>query len=406
MKKLEIMRQWMAEGKILHPLEKNPNIVDLTRTLMTLCGYREFNETRWVKVLKQELLDDTYRRRASEHYVLVLIDGLGRNLTEFFPAGGFFDTHYLRELNSVFPSTTACALTSLVTGHWPGRHGLTGWDTYLPDLKRTATILPFVDRMTNASLSDDGLRIEEIVLQPSLMTELEREVCTILPNKIKDGAYSRWAHGATKIIGYRSLPGGFQSVAANVENRQSDSLTYFYLPDLDTAQHETGTMSAKVKRLIKTFDELLSNLRDRLAKHGARLVVSADHGLLDVPPERQVRLETGNRILDFLEAPPSGEPLMPIFHVKPGKERAFDEHFSSSFGSLMELISISDVEALGLFGADGIAAVTRSRLGTFIGIAHEPMVLMYDPPGRRPKEMVAFHGGLQPSSMQVPLFIV
>lgn len=406
MKKLEIMRQWMAEGKILHPLEKNPNIVDLTRSLLTICGYREFNETRWVKVLKQELLDDTYRRKASDHYVFVLIDGLGTNLFELFPPGGFFESHYLRELHSVFPSTTACALTSLVTGHWPGRHGLTGWDTYLPDRKRTATMLPFVDRMTNEPLEKAGLEVGEIILEPSLMTELEREVCTVLPSSIKDGSYSQWAHGTTKILGYRNLAGGFQAAAANIANHTTPTLTYFYIPDLDTLQHESGTRSAKVKRLIKSLDTHLLKMRDALSDHGARLVVCADHGLLDVPVERQIRLENGSRILDFLDCPPSGEAIMPIFHVSSGKERRFDEAFSSAYGSLMELITVPDAEALGLFGADGIAPATRARLGSFIGIAHEPLALIYDPPGKRPKVMAAFHGGLQPTSMSVPLFIV
>lgn len=406
MKKLEIMRQWMAEGKILHPLEKNPNIVDLTRTLLTICGYREFNETRWVKVLKQELLADTYRRKASDHYVFVLIDGLGTNLTELFPPGGFFESHYLRELHSVFPSTTACALTSLVTGHWPGRHGLTGWDTYLPDQKRTATVLPFVDRMTNEPLENVGLHVEDVILEPSLMTELEREVCTILPNQIKDGSYSQWAHGTTKIIGYRNLAGGFQAAVANITNRVGPTLTYFYISELDTAQHESGTRSPKVKRLIKSLDTQLLKLRDTLADQGVRLVVCADHGLVDIPAEAQVRLENDNRIFDFLECPPTGESIMPIFHVSSGKERRFEEAFSSAYGSHMELITIPDAEALGLFGADGIAAATRARLGSFIGIAHEPMALIYDPPGKRPKEIAAFHGGLQPTSMKVPLFIV
>lgn len=406
MKKLERMRQWMAEGKILHPLEKRPNIVDLTRTLMTICGYREFNETRWMKVLKQELLADTYRRKASDHYLFVLIDGLGTNLSDLFPSGGFFESHYLRELNAVFPSTTACALTSLVTGHWPGRHGLTGWDTYLPDHERTATVLPFVDRMTNEPLEKAGLHIEDVILERSRMSELEREVCTVLPNQIKDGSYSQWAHGTTKIIGYRNLAGGFQAAVANIANREAPTLTYFYISDLDTAQHETGTKSPKVKRLIRNLDSHLLKMRDALADQGVRLVVCADHGLVDIPAEDQIRLENGNRIFDFLECPPTGEAVMPIFHVKPGSERHFEESFSSAYGSRMELITISDAEALGLFGADGIAPATRPRLGTFIGIAHEPMALIYDPPGKRPKEISAFHGGLQPTCLKVPLFIV
>ncbi len=406
MKKLEIVRQWMAEGKILHPLEKNPNIVDLARSLMTVTGYREFIEARWLKVLKQELLDDTYRLKTSEHYVMILIDGLGSNLREYFPPDGFFETYYHRELHSVFPSTTAAALTSFVTGQWPGRHGLVGWHTHLPEHGLTATVLPFVDRMTNTPLSEKGIRMEEVVLEPTIMPELEREVCTVLPSALKDGSYSQWAHGGTKMIGYRNLSGGFQSVAANIARSTGPSLTYFYISDLDTAQHDGGTNGTKVKRIIKNLDALLLKLTKELEERGARIVVTADHGLVDVPEESQYRLDANDRMLDFLECPPSGEAVMPIFHVKPGQERRFAEHFESSFGDRIELISFSDVEALGLFGPDGIASRTKDRLGTFLGISRVPLAFLYDPPGKRSKPMVAFHGGLLPEAMRVPLFIV
>lgn len=406
MKKLEIVRLWMAEGQIIHPLERNPNIVDLVRTLVTLCGYREFNETRWIKVLKQELLDDTYRKKASDHYLLVVIEGLGSNLAEFFPTGGFFESHYLRELHSVFPSAGVCALTSLVTGQWPGRHGLTGRYTYLPESGRTATLPRFVDRITDESLSEAGVRMEEVVLQPSLMSELEREVCTILPAAMKDSSYSRWAHGATKVIGYRSLSGGFQAAAANIRNRTEPSLTLIYIPELDAAQHETGIHSAKVKRIVRSLDGLLARLRDMLVDRGVRMVVGGDHGLIEVPPESQIQVENGDRMLDYLEVPPSGEPLMPVFHVKPGREKRFEEHFASSYGSKMELISISDAEALGLYGSDGIDPAVRRRLGNFIGIGLEPLAFIYRSPRGQEVHEVAFHGGLHPATMQIPLFIV
>lgn len=406
MTKLEIVRLWMAEGKIIHPLERNPNVVDLVRTLVTLCGYREFNETRWIKVLKQELLDDTYRKKASDHYLFVLVEGLGSNLAEFFPPGGFFESHYLRELHSVFPSAGICALTSLVTAQWPGRHGLTGRYTHLPEHGRTAILPRFVDRITDEPLSEAGLRMEEVVLQPSLMTELEREVCTILPAAMKDGSYSQWAHGATKVIGYRSLSGGFQAAAANIRNRTEPSLTLIYIPELDAAEHETGIGSAKVKRIVRSLDGLLARLRDVLVDRGTRMVVSGGHGLIEVPPERQIQIETGDRMLDYLDVPPSGEPLMPVFHVKSGREKRFEEHFASSFGSMMELLSVSDAEALGLYGPEGIDSAVRRRLGSFIGIAPDPLAFTYHSPRVQEAREAAFHGGLHPATMQVPLFIV
>ena len=226
MRKLEIVRQWMAEGKILHPLERNPNIVDLTRTLMTLCGYREFKETHWIKVLKRDLHGEARHLRPSDHYIFVLVDGLGRNLSDFFPPGGFFDSHFVRELRSVFPSTTASAMTSLVTGEWPGVHGLTGWFTHLPEFGRTAKILPFVDRFTGTPMEDYGADMGALVPVKSLFSSLEREVCVIMPSSIRSGAYSNWANHDTQVLSYRSLSGGFQAAAANVQNRTKPSFTF------------------------------------------------------------------------------------------------------------------------------------------------------------------------------------
>ncbi|HUZ16743.1 MAG TPA: alkaline phosphatase family protein [Spirochaetia bacterium] len=404
MKKLEIVRQWMAEGKILHPLERNPNIVDLMRTMMILCGYREFKDTHWVKVLKQGLMGDVRRMRPCDHYVFVLIDGMGNNLSDFFPRGGFFDTYYVRELRSVFPSTTACALTSLITGEWPGIHGLTGWFTYLPEIGKTAKILPFVDRMNDAPLESCGADLSSLMPVKSRLSALDREVCAVLPNTLRGSAYSTWAHGENQVIGYRSLSGGFQAVAANVQNRSLPSFTFLYVPDVDTAQHEAGTSGAKVKRLVRAIDEALVKLKEAMPDN-ARLVVSADHGLVDVPENRRLHIHDGHPMLNYLEFVPSGEPATPIFHVREGQEHQFEDYFDTSFGSVMELLSISDGEALGLFGPDGISPVTRRRLGNYVGISADPFVMLYEAPGTEPLNHIAFHGGLQPQTMRVPLFV-
>ncbi len=404
MRKLEIVRQWMAEGKILHPLERNPNIVDLTRTLMTLCGYREFKETHWIKVLKRDLHGEARHLRPSDHYIFVLVDGLGRNLSDFFPPGGFFDSHFVRELRSVFPSTTASAMTSLVTGEWPGVHGLTGWFTHLPEFGRTAKILPFVDRFTGTPMEDYGADMGALVPVKSLFSSLEREVCVIMPSSIRSGAYSNWANHDTQVLSYRSLSGGFQAAAANVQNRTKPSFTFFYVPDVDTAEHEGGTSSAKVRRLIKSVDEALTKLTSSVPA-GTKIVVAADHGLVDVPTDRRVHLTEDHPMLGYLSVAPSGEAAMPIFHVREGRERQFEEFFATSYGTVMELLSISDVEALGLFGNDGISSLTRRRLGNYIGIAVDPFVMIFDGPGDHSGDFVAFHGGLQPEAMAVPLFV-
>ncbi len=404
MKRIEIVRQWMAEGLILHPLERTPNSIDLIRTLATLCGYREFKETHWIKSLKRDLLARSNRSRRPEHYLFILIDGLGMNLSGHYPPGGFFATYFTRELRAVFPSTTACAVTSLVTGEWPGVHGLTGWFTYLPDRERTVVVLPFVERGTEKPLGELNITMSSIVTSRSLFSQLECAVRTFLPHHLKRGEYSRWAHGSSEVVGYRTISSGLAAAADYLREAEGPTFSFFYIPDMDTAQHEQGTAGVRVKRLVRNLDAALLDLRAQLGDEVC-MVVTADHGLVDVPSGRQFHLSEEDPLLRYLVAPPAGEAAMPVFHVREGLEKKFEEFFTSSYGALMQLISIPDAEALGLFGADGISPVMRARLGNFIGIASEPVALEYLASGQESKNHLAFHGGLQPEVMQVPLFL-
>ena len=125
------------EGLLVRPDAEVANTVDLARAVGTLCGV-------------EGLEPGTNGRRIAEiigehaHVVFVMVDGLGMNLVEREAPDEFFRSHTVMELRSVFPSSTAPALTSLATGLWPAEHAVPGWYTYLPAYGLTATILPFV----------------------------------------------------------------------------------------------------------------------------------------------------------------------------------------------------------------------------------------------------------------------
>ena len=61
----------------------------------------------------------------SDHLVFVLLDGLGMNIIRRLPAESFIARHFKLELLATCPSTTACALTTVATADYPGRHGVT-----------------------------------------------------------------------------------------------------------------------------------------------------------------------------------------------------------------------------------------------------------------------------------------
>ena len=110
--------------------------------------------------------------------VLLIIDGLGDNYLGRCGAGSELARRRRRSLTSVFPSTTASAITTSYTGCTPLEHGLTGWFTYFGEAGCVSAALPFRSRGDMALLSARGVTPEQIYTVPSLfgaIIEVTRE---------------------------------------------------------------------------------------------------------------------------------------------------------------------------------------------------------------------------------------
>jgi len=149
----------LAKGAIKRP--DGPGSVHLFRALSSLCGYDSFEESDHHRRLKRAIGEYT-------HYVFVLIDGMGSSLTGLIPEDGWFARARRETLSSVYPSTTAVALTSQATGLWPAEHGVTGWHTYLPGRKLTVLPLKASERFTGKALKAFDIPFREVVQPESI----------------------------------------------------------------------------------------------------------------------------------------------------------------------------------------------------------------------------------------------
>ena len=82
----------------------------------------------------------------ARNVVLLIVDGLGDNYLMRRGAGGELAQRRRGAITSVFPSTTASAITTSYTGCTPLEHGLTGWYTYFGEAGYVAAPLPFRTR--------------------------------------------------------------------------------------------------------------------------------------------------------------------------------------------------------------------------------------------------------------------
>ena len=91
--------------------------------------------------------------KKARRVALIVVDGLGQDLYDILDHKKALDAWHVGTLTSVYPSTTASAISTFLTGSAPKQHGITGWYMYLPEISEVATILPFISRAKKEDLT-------------------------------------------------------------------------------------------------------------------------------------------------------------------------------------------------------------------------------------------------------------
>lgn len=387
---------WFDAGDLVRPDASSPNLLDLSRAIAHLCGVEDM-------VLSPAALRIADAIGPADHYVFVLIDGFGMHLADRLPADDTLRRHLAMELHTVFPSSTAPALTTLATGLWPAQHAVPGWWTYLPDAGVTGTVLPFIERFGERPLDEWGVTPASAFPAPVLPARYRRRCLWVSPKPITGSVYSRYSSADAAHYGYASLADAIETIDRSIRDAEGPSYTYFYIPYVDTAQHHHGPHARPVMKAVHHVRSRLRLLFETL-RGKARIVVTADHGQIEGAPAARVILDRRDPLMAMLRLPPSCEPRTPAFHVRPEMREAFTPAFRERFGDRFALLSIDEADKLRLFGAEPLATETRRRLGDYIAFAGGPYAVLYEPT-KELRALKGFHGGMTPDEMRIPLIL-
>lgn len=222
----------------------------------------------------------------AHRYVLVMVDGLGHELLHQAQQrapylAGLLDT--ARPLTSAVPSTTATSLTTLGTGCVPGRHGIVGYS------------FRAMGEIMNALTWDD--RIDPYDFQPT-PTWLERiaqcdvAVSTVSLAGFEDSGLTQAALRGTRFLGLDDEHDNeFRIEQVKAAARAgARSVVYVYERRLDHAGHGNGWKSAVWRETLDRIDGWLEHLRSALDPDTC-LIITGDHGMVDVPSNRQIIIE-------------------------------------------------------------------------------------------------------------------
>jgi hypothetical protein len=333
---------------------------------------------------------------------VLLVDGLGHGLLPAAAAvgptiadmvAGRLGT--LRAITAAFPSTTPTGLATLGTGAAPGAHGLLGFCVNVPG---TARVL---------NHTDWGGDPDPNHWQP-LPTQFQRAAAAgVAVSVLSRPEYS--GSGLTGAVyrgaGYTPAPDPdtlaelmLAALAAG-----PPALVYGYHPDLDKAGHRFGLTSQRWVTAASDVDRLLTRLVTGLPPDAA-LVVTADHGQLDVPPEARfdlgvdLRLRSGVRVV-------AGEPRVRYLHTDPGATADVLATWRGVLGDAAWVATREEAVAAGWFGP--VPAPHLRRIGdVVVACTGRHAVLASGSEPATVAQLVAFHGSWTAAEMLVPLLVI
>ena len=386
-------------GELLRPSYLEPNIVDLARALATLADAQGVPPSPGLAFVEGLI-------GATDHLVFVLADGLGAEQVAELPEDAFLRRHVRAEIQTVFPSSTAPAVTSFITGEWPAHHGVTGWWTHIPTIGAAGAALPFVARTGRRSLTSLGVTPDDVFLKPPLLQSIPRDSLCVLPYQLAESVYSAFLSGGWPKHSYGSLRQAADAVVARIAGAREPTYTFVYTPLVDAAGHRYGATHERTLAAIAEVNTEVERMTAGLRGAG-RIVMSADHGLRDAPPGARRRIVPSSSVTAPLRYAPTGDARILYLHLGAGLGIADLEGLRHRLGNRFMMITLDEAESLELFGPGQIAAAVRERMGDVIAISRGRDVASYDPDGMiRPiLAEAAQHSGLSHSEMMVPLVV-
>ena len=365
------------------------------QSLATACGCRT-NRYPPLAALPLEGLAD------ARHVVLLVIDGLGQRTLASSPAGGHLRRHQVSTLRSVFPSTTATAITTFMTGLAPAQHGLTGWHMYLDEIADTLAILPLTSRGELARPLPPELP-RQLFTYPTLFEQLDRQCWALAPQSIAGSPFnSRHARGATTTA-YTTPREMFEQLAELLKDSARPRYIYAYYPEIDTVSHRYGTYSAQAQQTLADFDTLFGDFLNEVQGTDSYILATADHGFIDSPPERVVCLDDHPQLAALLARPLCGERRVAYAYVDENNRPAFAAYMGEHLSHCAEICTSVELIAAGWFGPPPFHPHLAARVGDYTLLMKDNWTIKDWLPGEKRHRMLGVHGGISGDEMLVPL---
>jgi hypothetical protein len=357
-----------------------------------------------------------------ENVVLMLFDGLGyaewkRQETHGF-LGALSGRGSVSPITTVFPSTTAAALTSVSTGLTPQEHGLPEWYVYMQEVGEVIVTLPFSRVGDSRRDTLRGVMDPNALFDGKTMFERLKDAgmkgTSLTTRSLAHSAFSEAVSRGGTIVPCASSSDLAVSLRRLVENSRGQNVYYVYWPYVDTLEHiyGPGTDEAGVEASLISH-ALLEGFLSKLSPDAAKktfILATADHGQLRVAPEETLYMNGFRKLVNALDTDPSGRTIPPwgsardlYMRVRGDRLRDVESYLAQKLVGIASVLETEDAVKQGLFGLNEPSRKFLRRVGNLMVLPHDAKTVWFRYRKGDSLALKGHHGGLTEDEMTIPL---
>ena len=333
----------------------------------------------------------------AERVCVVLVDGLGEQLLAERKGHAAFLRGQLAQARSLtvgYPSTTAASMGLFGTGCGAGRTGLAGYTVRNPETSGLANLVSWTGASDPLTWQPEPTWFELLVAGGAAVT-------SVGPAGFAGSGLTLAALRGARYLGAESLG---DRVDVAVRELARPGVVYLYWGDVDKAGHQEGWQSAAWGDALAEADRELARLARRLPA-GTLLLVTADHGMVDVDHDRLVDVAQ-TPALSTDVALIAGEPRATHVHLAPGVDRAAArDRWRTTLDGHAWVLERDEAVAAGWFGP--VAPRALPMIGDLV-VAALGTSGVVDSRTQTPHSLLlrGMHGSLTAGEMRIPLVVV
>jgi len=362
----------------------------------------------------------------SKKIILLLIDGYGYNQwLKYHKRHKFFkeisQKGAVSPITTVFPSTTSATLTTINTGLTPQEHALIEWYVYFKEIDMIITTLPFTplgekcqDRLfemgVNPAILYNGNTIYQTLKDESVKSY------TFLKASYAHSCYSKIVHKGSTITPFFTYSDMFTRLRKLVKEEKGPAYFYAYLDNLDAIGHIYGPHTteyfAELSALSHSIKRELLKKIDRKEAKQTLLVITSDHGQIDISPKDTIYLNEFQELTHAFKRSNKGKPILPtgsardvFLHIKPAKLDETYNFLSKKLQGKAKVMKTNEATEIGLFGIGKPIKRFLERVGDLLVLPYDNHTVWYEHIKGKKVYSLGYHGGLNENEMFVPFSV-